>query len=69
MLIKRKNLKARSIIVHYLADNVLEVVKNKTAKKIMEALAGTYKKAWTSCANAALKYINKYEIFRKRVFK
>lgn len=42
---KKNDLKARNIIVQCLADNVLELVKNKTtAKEIMDTLAGTYKK-------------------------
>lgn len=39
-----------------LADNVLELVKNKlTAKEIMETLAGTYKKTRTIYASAVTK--------------
>lgn len=40
---KRKDAKARNTIVQWLADNVLEVVKNKkTAKEMYETLRNTY---------------------------
>lgn len=41
---KKNDVKARNIIVQFLADNVLEMVKSKrTAKEIMEELSGTFK--------------------------
>lgn len=41
----KKDVKARNIIVQCLADNVLEMIKNKkTAKEIVDELRGTYTK-------------------------
>lgn len=39
----KKDVRAKNLIVHYLADNVLEIVKNtKTVKEMIMELKGTY---------------------------
>lgn len=46
---KKKDLKARNLIIQFLGDNVLEMVKAKVnAKEIMETLSKTYKKSGLS---------------------
>lgn len=42
---KKKDLKARSLIIQCTADNILDLVKSKTtAKGILDTLSGIYKK-------------------------